>query len=200
MLFRRRYPANLRERVRLSIWPRRSFNRSFRYFGKRILRFSGSPHAIALGFAIGIYSSCTPFIGLHIFIAVIFAWILKANIPAAAIGTAFATPFIPAFFASTYAVGRMVMHASGNDVALSFDEFSQHLRAWNFVELWDVFLQLLVGAALIGAICASLSYGVVYWITFRFRKRQAERRAEKIRGNQTIDFNEIKAFPEDYLP
>lgn len=180
MLFRRRNPANFLERLRLSVWPRHSFKRSFNYFGKRILRFTGSPHAIALGFAIGVYASCTPFIGLHIFIAIIFAWILSANIPASIIGTAFATPFIPAFFASTYAVGRLIMQTRGHGAAISFDQFSQHLKTWNLVELWDVFIQLLVGATIIGALCAILSYTVVYWITFRFRKRQSELRAKKI--------------------
>ncbi|TIN70311.1 MAG: DUF2062 domain-containing protein, partial [Mesorhizobium sp.] len=38
MLFRRRKPDGLYERVRTYLWPRRSFSRSLQYFSKRILR------------------------------------------------------------------------------------------------------------------------------------------------------------------
>ena len=55
MLFGRKVPAGLAERVRTSLWPRRSFWRSGKYFAKRALRLSASPHAIASGVAAGVF-------------------------------------------------------------------------------------------------------------------------------------------------
>ncbi|HMM65076.1 MAG TPA: DUF2062 domain-containing protein, partial [Mesorhizobium sp.] len=38
MLFKRRETESLWERLRVWLWPRRSFSRSLQYFSKRILR------------------------------------------------------------------------------------------------------------------------------------------------------------------
>ena len=51
MLFRRRQTESLLERVRVHLWPRRSWSRSGRYVVYRLRRLSATPHAIALGFA-----------------------------------------------------------------------------------------------------------------------------------------------------
>ena len=65
MLFQRRNPPTRKERLRLLVWPRRSFSRSLRYGGKRILRITASPHAVAAGLAVGVFSAFTPFFGFQ---------------------------------------------------------------------------------------------------------------------------------------
>src|SRR5690606_26323749 len=92
MLFRSRHKPSFSEKTRLLLWPRRSFSRSFRYYGKRIMRITASPHAIAAGLAIGVFAAFTPFFGFHFIIAVILAYLLAGNIGAAALGTAVANP------------------------------------------------------------------------------------------------------------
>ena len=52
MLFRRRNRPTRIERLRVAVWPRNSWARSTRYFGKRVLRLTATPHAIALGFGV----------------------------------------------------------------------------------------------------------------------------------------------------
>ena len=44
----------------------------------RLLRLSASPHSIAAGVAIGIAVAWTPFLGVHIIIALAIAFILRA--------------------------------------------------------------------------------------------------------------------------
>ncbi|WP_346433030.1 DUF2062 domain-containing protein [Breoghania sp.] len=62
MLFQRRTPPHWLEQIRVALWPRHSFARSAKYFGKRVLRLTASPHAVALGFAAGTFASFTPFV------------------------------------------------------------------------------------------------------------------------------------------
>jgi len=178
MLFRRRQRASLWERLRVGLWPRRSFVRSFRYMGKRIVRISGSPHAIALGLAIGVYASFTPFFGFHIIIAILIAWGVSANIAAAAIGTAFSNPLtMPFIFAMTYALGRVVLRVFWNvgdeGDPVSFGEFFTMLEEYDFSSIRLVFFQTLVGSLILGAAVALMAYFIVFYATWRFRRARA---------------------------
>jgi len=49
MLFRRRESESWWERLRVHLWPRRSWSRSGRYVVYRLRRLGATPHAIALG-------------------------------------------------------------------------------------------------------------------------------------------------------
>jgi uncharacterized protein (DUF2062 family) len=105
MLFRRRKKATQWERFKVWLWPRVSWRRSVLYFVKRTLRLSGSPHAIALGCAVGAFAAFTPFLGLHIVIAVVIAWLLRGNLIAGAVGTFIGNPLsFPFIWAGTYEV------------------------------------------------------------------------------------------------
>src|SRR5690606_29552406 len=110
MLFRRRTNVTLRERVRIMLWPRRSFRRSARYFAKRALRLRATSHAIAAGVAAGMCASFTPFIGLHILLAFVVAWPLRGNFVAAALGTALGNPLtFPFIWGATLQLGRFIL-------------------------------------------------------------------------------------------
>ena len=87
MLFKRRDRIGLVERFRVWLWPRVSWRRSTLYFFKRILRLSATPYAISMGAAAGAFTSCTPFIGFHFILAACFAFVLRGNLIASAIGT-----------------------------------------------------------------------------------------------------------------
>jgi len=174
MLFRRRHQASLWERLRVVLWPRRSFSRSFRYMGKRIVRISGTPHTIALGLSIGVYASFTPFFGLHIIIAILVAWSLSANIAAAAIGTAFSNPLtMPFIFGTTYALGRVVWNVGDDGEPVSFVEFFKMLEDYDFAGIAQAFFQILIGAAILGGIAGLVTYFIAFNATWRFRRARA---------------------------
>jgi len=174
MLFRRRRPANLWEKVRVWLWPRRSFMRSFRYMSKRIVRISGSPHAVALGLAIGVFAAFTPFFGFHIVIAIVVAWGLGANIAAAAIGTAFSNPLtMPFIFGMIYAVGRALWNVGDDSEPVSFIEFFKMLEDYNFSEIRQAFFQALLGSMLLGSLFSCLTYFLSFNATYRFRRKRA---------------------------
>lgn len=110
MIFRRRDPATLSERMRVALWPRHSWSRSAAYAGKRVLRLPATPHAIAAGVAAGVFASFTPFMGLHIFIALGLAWIFSGNMIASALGTLVGNPLtFPAIWTATYWTGSLLL-------------------------------------------------------------------------------------------
>lgn len=109
MLFRRRKPVTISERLGAFFWPRKGFTRAPRYIALRVLRLNSSPHAIAVGVAAGAASSLTPFFGLHIVLAVLLASAFSGNLVAAAITTVLANPVtIPVILTASYEVGTML--------------------------------------------------------------------------------------------
>jgi len=69
MLFGRRAPAPALDRLRVAMWPRRSWGRSLRYANHRLSRLGASRHAIALGLAIGVFASFQPILGFQMLLA-----------------------------------------------------------------------------------------------------------------------------------
>src|SRR5437868_1683096 len=110
MLFRRRIPPNLPERIRVWAWPRSSWGRSLRYFGKRILRLNATPHSVAAGVAAGIAISFTPLIGLHTIVALALAFVIRGNLIAAALGTMLGNPVVlPFLLGASYRLGTWLL-------------------------------------------------------------------------------------------
>jgi uncharacterized protein (DUF2062 family) len=180
MLFRRRQQENSMSRLRTALWPRVSFSRSAQYFHKRVLRLAGTPHAVALGVAIGAAVAFTPFLGFHVIIAIVIAWLLGANLVAAAVGSALANPLtLPFIFASTYRLGRVFVGGpshfrNGGDVPSNLAEKSLHA-------IWPVIKPMLVGSIPLGLAAGAVVYVVVLLATRAFRAMRKERLAARLR-------------------
>ncbi|ELT47775.1 type IV secretion system effector BspA [Brucella sp. ZJ1_1] len=181
MLFQRRNPPTRKERLRLLVWPRRSFSRSLRYGGKRILRITASPHAVAAGLAVGVFSAFTPFFGFHLIIAIVLAYVLAGNIAAAALGTTLANPLtLPFIWGSTFELGRFIMNGSIDDAPPI--HLGRALETMRFDEIWTPLLKpMLFGSTILGAAFAVVVYFVTRFAVSAFRRRRIERLAEKHR-------------------
>lgn len=181
MLFQRRNPPTRKERLRLLVWPRRSFFRSLRYGGKRILRITASPHAVAAGLAVGVFSAFTPFFGFHLIIAIVLAYVLAGNIAAAALGTTLANPLtLPFIWGSTFELGRFIMNGSIDDAPPI--HLGRALETMRFDEIWTPLLKpMLFGSTILGAAFAVVVYFVTRFAVSAFRRRRIERLAEKHR-------------------
>ena len=141
MLFSRRTREGLLSRIRVHLWPRRSFARSGKYFWKRMLRLRATPHAIALGVAAGVFAAFLPVLGLHILIAAALAWLLRGSMIAAALGTAMiGNPLtFPLIWGGTYALGRLLLHAGpASATPLHLGERLQHM---DVAALWHPLLE-----------------------------------------------------------
>ncbi len=182
MLFRRRVPLNLFARLRVAAWPRRSWSRSVRYFAKRVLRLSASPHAIAAGVAAGAFASFTPFVGLHFLIGFLIAFLIGGNMLAAALGTAFGNPLtFPFIWASTYALGNAILGASAHVVQPT--ELPHHLAGRSIQAILPIVRPMVVGAVPLGLTVAAAVYAVVFYSVRGFQELRRERLAERRREN-----------------
>jgi uncharacterized protein len=159
LILKRKHPESLFSRLRLMVWPRRSFSRSFSYFGKRILRLRATPRSIAIGLAAGVFAACTPLLGFHIMIALGIAWALSGNFAAAALGTAFCNPLtFPLIIAGDIKLGGLLLrqplvtHAAPETIG----------NLWSLAHLsrlWRPVLEpMLVGSIPLGLLCAVVAY------------------------------------------
>lgn len=170
MLFRRRKPLTVMERFRLWIWPKRSWSRSLRYFLHRLERLQASPHQVALGCAAGVFVSITPLLGTQMILAALLAFAIRANVPAALIGTFFGNPLSwPMIWGGTYLAGCYmlgvdnVMSLAGLEYYLK--RFVEALATWSpevidhaIILVWPVLKPMLAGSLLVGLIAALVIY------------------------------------------
>src|SRR3954466_14909248 len=66
MILGRRDQPGLLRRLGGWLWPRAGWRRAGSYLLMRLRRLPGTPHAIAAGLATGVAGGLTPFLGLHL--------------------------------------------------------------------------------------------------------------------------------------
>ncbi len=191
MLFRRRERPSLVETLRIAVWPRRSFARSARYVFYRLWRLSGSPHAIAVGCAAGVFIGFTPLYGFQIVAAVLLAWILGGSIVAAGLGTFIANPIsFPVIWYSTYKAGCAMLTGNvlgscgslpegvagwGGAVFERLMDFSMEAAMLLVQGVWPVIKPMALGSLPIGALAAGISYILVKQAVELRQRRRRER-------------------------
>jgi len=170
MLFKRRYPPSIVERIRVALWPRRSWRRSINYFIKRAQRLGGTPHVIALGMAAGAFAACLPYWGVQVLTAGLIAWIIRGSIGAAVLGTFIANPLtVPVIWLTSYRLGDAMLGGSGSLNALQLQQGLAQSSAllwagspagWSMAAdlLWPVIMPMSLGALPLGLLCAVIFY------------------------------------------
>ena len=191
-MFRRRKPLSAIKQLRAVIWPERGFRRLLSYLFQRIIRLPGTPASIASGFASGVAASFTPFLGLHFILAGALAMLFRGNVLASAIGTFFGNPwtFILIWLVD-YEVGLGIIHAFdyGADLRiLSIDElvaimgnvmwflsFTGNI-SWADLspDIEQVFMPLLIGGTVLGAIAWVPSFLLTLWAVKGWRLHRAK--------------------------
>lgn len=160
------------ERLRALVWPRKGFKRSFRYLALRLSRLSASPHSVAAGFAIGVAVAWTPFLGVHIILALALGFLLRVSLVAAALGTAVANPLtLPFIWASTWEIGHLIL-GRRDAAAMAHVDFGSLLHHMDFRQLWRPVLEpMVVGSTVPAALSATIAYLGVF-ILMRAMRRQ----------------------------
>ena len=109
-MFGRRKELPLWARLKGWLWPSMGWRRLGVYLMKRLTRLAGTPHTIAAGFACGAAISFTPFVGFHILLAVLLAYLIRGHVLAAVVGTVVGNPWtFPFIWLATYKVGQMML-------------------------------------------------------------------------------------------
>ncbi|MEO1205370.1 MAG: DUF2062 domain-containing protein [Pseudomonadota bacterium] len=172
MLFDRRTAPTIGERVRVLVWPRRSWDRSLRYVLLRLMRVPATPHQLALGCAIGVFAAITPLVGVQMVLAGVLAVLLKASFAAAMIGTLFGNPAVWAFvWPATYSTGAYLlgMPPGLGDIQISAElarfsdslfQGSPDMFAAAFGVIWPLWEPMLLGTLPVGLLIAGVFYVV----------------------------------------
>jgi uncharacterized protein len=163
-------PSVAAERGGLCLPNAASLRTRLRYFWRRILHVRATPHEVALGFAIGVFSACTPFLGFQTILAFALAFLLRVSMPAAFLGTFIGNPLSwPAIWSGSYFAGALVL---GRDPTYAADHFTETANALGAtlaapspetlgtaVDNLSPFIEpMVVGSLLVGLIAAIFSY------------------------------------------
>ena len=171
-MFQRRHKLNVFQRTIQFFWPKAGWNRSTRYVFHRVARIPGSAYSLAAGFACGAAISFTPFMGLHFVISMAMAYIIRANVLAAAIGTAVGNPWtFPFIWIGVFNTGQWLLRQDGMSAQdIDFiDVLTESTEALYKLDL-DLFVEVggpVMWPMLIG--CVPWVIGV--WIVFYFPLR-----------------------------
>ncbi|MDE4132923.1 DUF2062 domain-containing protein [Phaeobacter sp. QD34_3] len=204
MVFRRRDRRPPLRAVADFFWPRGGWTRAFHYVKHRVRRLPDSPERIARGVWAGVFTTFTPFYGMHFVVAALIARLMNGNILAALSSTFFGNPltYVPIGVASLQTghwllgtefdedvdkslVGKFL--AAGHDLKSNlFAHFTGDPVDWHGLSLFynEVFYPYMVGGLIPGVITAT----VCYVISLPLIRAYQQRRRSKIKAK----FEEIK--------
>jgi uncharacterized protein (DUF2062 family) len=203
MLFRARTKPSALRRLVNFIWPRIGLRRSSKYVAYRVARLPGSAYSIAAGFATGAAVSFTPFLGLHFFLGGVIAYLIRANIVAAAIGTIVGNPWtFPAIWLWIYNVGRWIesLGSTSLDAAANVDFWGvlggivpallelnvQYLTG----EAWSLVRPMVIGALPTGLVVWLVMYWPIKALLVKYQERRQKRREERLAEQQFLQMQE----------
>lgn len=186
MIFKRRDKESFGERVRVALWPRRSWWRSIKYLMLRVLRLTASPHVIAMGVAAGVFASFTPFLGFHFFIAFAVCFFTRGSYFAGATGTFFGNPLtFPFIWGSVLSAGRFILYGPSREGVppLEVPELSFNMIVHSFDVVWPVIQAMTVGAFIVGIPVAFICYLIVKQMARVYQKSRLKMLADKAKTN-----------------
>jgi uncharacterized protein (DUF2062 family) len=151
---------------------------------------NGTPHKVALGFAVGVFVASTPILGVQILAAVALSWMLGGNLVAAVAGTFWANPLTyPVILVVSYEVGSRILGVdapvSPEHLALAVDRIRSVVGALGAEAmsleavmaapglLWPILKPVGVGAVPVGLTSAVIFYYLSRRTVETMRVRQA---------------------------
>jgi len=199
MVFKRRDKLHWVENLRAYILPRRGWKRALTYMGHRLKRLPDTANRIALGLAFGVFTSWSPFFGLHIILALILARIFGANLFSAAAGTFFGSPLTFPFIITfalklgNWMLGRDPAEQDIRKIGHGFSEASKAI--WQSFKslfgfgksqlhglgdfLFDVVLPYFIGGLMLGALFGVATYYASKPLIEAYQAHRRKKMAEK---------------------
>ncbi len=209
MVFKRRDKQSLNQRLGALFFPKKGWKRSIQYVSHRVKRLPDTSHKIALGAAIGVFVCFSPILGVHMAMALIIVYILRANLVASFITTAFGNPVTYPFIATvSLNLGRTVlgMNTKDDDFQGLHSAFWQATTdAWQLIQSWfglaerptgladfmsNLFLPYLVGGTIIGVVLGAITYFLLNPVIAAYQMRRcvivAERREKRRKERDSL--------------
>lgn len=202
MRFKSRHKKTWPALAREWVWPKSGWIRWSLYFWRRVWRLTDSPHTIAIGFVAGSVASFTPFIGFHFVVGFFFAWLVRGNLLASAIGTSVGNPLtFPFIWFATFNVGNWILGGKTREAnvdpsemaGLVWDELYFNINVWIGVVpkgggpasggvdnawldvFWPLIKPMMVGGLLVGPCFAAIIYFPVRAAVEAYQDRRRKR-------------------------
>jgi len=185
--------------IQEAIYPPGGWGRALNYIWLRLRRLPDPPHRIARGVAAGAFISCSPFIGIHIVMAMGIAWMVRGNVVAGVIGTGLGNPVtFPMIAAASLSTGNWILghhHLIGfREMMRAFGEathdlkhnfmsiFTGHPAHWDGLAIFnhDIFMPYLIGGFVNGLVLAAVCYGLAHPFIDAYQRRRSRVLKKKI--------------------
>lgn len=201
VVFRRRDSRPVWRVVWEALYPRGGWSRAIQYIKHRLNRLPDPPERIARGIFAGVFTTFTPFYGLHFVVAFFIAKLVRGNVLAALMATFFGNPltYLPIamvslrtgywilgdghFLQNNRGVMRSFARAS-DDLWDNFRAlFTEDIANWGrLYEFYDqVFLPFLVGGIVPGVIAGLIAYILSVPVIRSYQKRRIKKLRKRIR-------------------
>lgn len=193
-VFKRRTQPSAMARLARWFWPHGGWFRAITYMAYRIRRLPDPAHKISRGIAAGVFTSFTPFFGLHFLISAGIAWIMGGNVLASLLATFAGNPLtFPIIAGMSVELGsRMLGREHTMPLNETFDAFSQvSLELWLNTRAvltgasmeWEhlgvfldhVFLPYLIGGLIPGLIAGGIAYALSRPLIAAYQKARINR-------------------------
>lgn len=136
------------------MWRRWGVIRQVKLQSLRFVRLRGAPDEVAKGVALGVFIGMTPTFGFQMPLAVFFAFLLKENKLAAALGVWVTNPLTaPFIYTLEYESGRILLGMPRPGFRLEFNADMFRLG-------WELLMPLCLGSLIYGVLCAGMSYAL----------------------------------------
>lgn len=199
MVFKRRDKRPLWKVVVDFVYPKGGWGRAFRYVQHRLHRLPDPPHRISRGIWAGVFTTFTPFYGLHFLIAAFIAFVMQGNIVAALLATFFGNPltYIPIAVAALK-TGHWLLGTEFEVADQRLDEkfadawadlwhnfmsmFNDDMADWHGLSVFydEVFYPYMIGGIIPGIITASVCYYLAVPVIRFYQNRRKGRIKEKL--------------------
>jgi hypothetical protein len=180
LVFKRRDPKPFFRAVLEALWPRGGWGRAFQYVKHRVRRLPDEPERIARGIWAGVFTTFTPFYGVHFVIAASLATAMRGNILASLMATFFGNPltYVPIGVISVQTGHWLLGSEMTEEHERSFGgkfvdaggDLSQNLKAvvlgqpqdWSGLVVFynEIFFPYLIGGIVPGIVTATICYYV----------------------------------------
>jgi len=192
LVFKRRDRRPIWQIVVDFVYPRGGWARAFEYVKHRVRRLPDTPEKISRGIAAGVFTTFTPFYGLHFLVAAGTARLLRGNILASLLATFFGNPltYVP-IAATSLATGHFLLgtrpatalHVSlgakfggaGRDLWHNLKAiFTTETTDWHRLAVFydEVFLPYLIGGIIPGIIAGIFAYYLSVPVISVYQKRR----------------------------
>lgn len=213
MIFKRRDRRPIWQIVFDFVYPRGGWGRAFEYVKHRVRRLPDTPEKISRGIWAGVFTTFTPFYGLHFLVAALIGRVMRGNILAALLGTFFGNPltYLPIGIASlstghfllgTRPDDELERSLAGKFAAASGDLlhnvealFTPARMDWHDLGIFydEVFFPYMIGGIVPGVIAATIAY----YLSVPLIRAYQNRRRKVLRAK--LDQLKKKSQPTDDL-